>query len=101
LSGNKIWKIIKERKLSVVGLVLILIATFGSTNETVQSNLQPIIGSIEQIKPYLRTDEPQPMPGYVVMLYQWPFLVTGIIGGTLILFDILVQRKKDSILKEM
>jgi len=87
---------LKKRKLSLVGFILILISIEGFVHDrTVIVSVPPQLGSIAQIKPFLKEElATKELPKFLLYLYKWPYLTTAIIGSLMIGFDMRQMKKE-------
>jgi hypothetical protein len=85
-------QVLKNRKLSVLGVIMILFSLSGILAENVreQIGLPPIL--LEVFKFLAVAPKTQEVPGGI--LWKWPFFATGIIGGILVVFDVGHARRK-------
>lgn len=86
-------EILRRRKLSLIGIFLIVMAMdFLMADEILFYDLSPLVG---EIFPFYKIEQPtKTLPTFVVKLYSWPFYVPMLLGGTLIAVDIGKIRKE-------
>jgi len=89
----KVMETLRKRKLSLIGIFLVLLAVdVLVSNQFVSYNISPMLG---EIFPFIKVDKPtKTLPDFVVTLYSWPFYVPLLIGGTLLIVDIEKIRKE-------
>jgi hypothetical protein len=88
----KLLETLRKRKLSVVGIFLVLLALdILISNQFISYSISPMLG---EVFPFIKVDKPtKSLPDFVVRLYSWPFYIPLLIGGTLMIVDLGKVRK--------
>jgi hypothetical protein len=87
----------RKRGLAILGIFLLLVAVEGLVrNEITMVGEAPQLGTIVQ----LPKDQSSGLPEILVKLNNMPFLMTGIVGGFFIIWDINKYMKEKSVFKQ-